>query len=260
MTGLILMGMLVGAMWAGGGWLVAFVSLVGVIALGEFYGALRTAGYQPVALLGFLTLVAMMVAGFRYGPFGIVGWFTVGLVTVLLWYAVLVRRNPLANASLTILGMAWIGVLLAFIGPLAATANFRPMVLSIVLVVAALDVSSYFAARILGRTKMSPVLSPNKTYEGLFGGVVLAAGMAIGLSYIEWFAPLDFRGALFLTGVAVALGPFGDLAVSMVKRQVGVKDMGSILPGHGGLLDRIDALLFIIPVAYFVFSWLGYFA
>lgn len=92
------------------------------------------------------------------------------------------------------------------------------------------------------------------------GGIVLATGMAIGLSFVEWFAPLDLRGALFLAGIVVTLGPFGDLAVSMLKRQVGVKDMGSILPGHGGVLDRIDALLFIIPAAYFVFSWLGYFS
>lgn len=259
-TALILMGLLVAALWAGGGWFVAFVTVIGILALGEFYGSLRTAGYQPMALIGFLSLVAMMIGGFRYGPFGIVGWFTVGVVAVLLWYAVVVRREPLANASLTVLGFAWIGVLLSFIATLAATAVFRQLTLAVVLVVAALDVGSYFAGRMFGRTKMSPILSPNKTFEGLLGGVVLAVAMAIGLSSIEWFAPLDFRGALFLAGVGVALGPFGDLAVSMLKRQIGVKDMGSILPGHGGLLDRIDALLFIIPVAYFVFSWLGYFA
>lgn len=259
-TALILMGMLVGALWAGGAWFVAFVTLIGLIALAEFYGAVRTAGYQPVALLGFVTLVAMMIAGFRYGPFGIVGWFIVGLVSVLVWYAVLVRRNPLANASLTILGFAWVGVLLSFIGPLAATVVFRQMVLVIVLVAASLDVGSYFAGRAFGRRKMSPVLSPNKTYEGLAGGVILAAAMAVGLSQIPWFDPLDLQGAIVLTGVVIVLGPFGDLAVSMLKRQVGVKDMGSILPGHGGILDRIDALIMIIPVAYFVFSWLGYFA
>lgn len=259
-TALILMGMLVGALWAGGGWFVAFVTLIGILALGEFYATVRTAGYQPVALIGFLTLIAMMVAGFRYGPFGIVGWFTVGVVGVLLWYAVLVRRDPLPNASITVLGFAWVGMLLSFIGPLAATASFRPLVLAIVLTVAGLDVGSYFVGRRFGRHKMSPVLSPNKTYEGLLGGVILAGGVAVTLTYIDWFAPLDLRGALFLTGVAVTLGPFGDLAVSMLKRQIGVKDMGSILPGHGGLLDRIDALILIIPVSYFVFSWLGYFA
>lgn len=259
-TALILMGMLVAALWAGGGWFVAFVTILGILALGEFYGTVRTAGYQPIALIGFLTLIAMMIAGFRYGPFGIVGWYTVGLVAVLVWYAVVVRRNPLANASLTILGFAWIGVLLAFVATLAATAAFRQLTLAIVLVVAALDVGSYFAGRSFGRTKMSPILSPKKTYEGLLGGVVLAVAMAVGISFIDWFAPLDLRGGLFLAGVAVALGPFGDLAVSMLKRQIGVKDMGSILPGHGGILDRIDALLFIVPVAYFVFSWLGYFA
>ncbi len=259
-TALILLGLLVAALWAGGSWMVAFVAAIGLLALGEFYGTVRTVGYQPMALIGFLVLIAMMISGFRYGPFGIVGWFTVGVVAVLVWYAVVVRRDPLANASLTVLGFAWIGVLLSFTATLAATAVFRQLILAIVLVVAALDVGSYFAGRSFGRTKMSPNLSPNKTYEGLLGGVALAVSMAVGLSYIEWFAPLDLQGALFLAGVAVVLGPFGDLAVSMIKRQIGVKDMGTILPGHGGILDRIDALLFIVPVAYFVFSWLGYFA
>lgn len=259
-TALILMGLLVAALWAGGGWFVAFVTVIGIMALGEFYGTMRSVGYQPIALIGFVALIAMMIAGFRYGPFGIVGWFTAGVVAVLIWYAIVVRRDPLSNASLTVLGFAWVGVLLSFIGPLAATASFRQLILAIVLVAAALDVGSYFAGRAFGRHKMSPILSPNKTYEGLLGGIMLAVAMSVGLSFIDWFAPLDFRGAWFLVGVVVVLGPFGDLAVSMLKRQIGVKDMGSSLPGHGGVLDRIDALLFIIPVAYFVFSWLGYFA
>ena len=105
---------------------------------------------------------------------------------------------------------------------------------------------------------MAPVLSPNKTLEGFLGATVftLLAGFVIG--WFELLEPFDMVSGLALAGVISVFGPIGDLAQSAVKRSIGIKDMGSSLPGHGGVLDRLDAFLFTIPGAYLLYLWLGY--
>jgi phosphatidate cytidylyltransferase len=105
---------------------------------------------------------------------------------------------------------------------------------------------------------LAPVLSPNKSVEGLAGGVVLAIGAAIGIGYL--MDPFDIQAGAALGLVVAAVAPLGDLAESALKRSLGVKDMGTILPGHGGILDRIDAFLFVIPPAWVLYEMLGYLA
>jgi phosphatidate cytidylyltransferase len=116
----------------------------------------------------------------------------------------------------------------------------------------AYDVGAYFVGRQMGKTPLSPS-SPNKTIEGLAGGALAAVLVsAIVLGVVGVF-PWELGPAIIL-GLAVAVvAPIGDLCESMLKRDLGLKDMGSILPGHGGLLDRFDALLFVLPVTYYVF-------
>jgi phosphatidate cytidylyltransferase len=133
------------------------------------------------------------------------------------------------------------------------------LILFVVLVTAGFDVGAYFVGRAFGRRLIAPVVSPQKTLEGLIGGVVAAFGLAAVLSTLPPFnPPITFEGSLLLAGVISLLAPLGDAAESVVKRALDVKDMGSILPGHGGMLDRIDALLFVVPAAYLVLSTLGY--
>lgn len=257
-TAVVLLGLVLASLWAGGGWFVILVTAVAVLALGEFYVGVRRLGYVPVALFGLLGTIAAMAGGWLSGPGGIAGSVGVFVMFILLWYSVLVRRNPLQNAAITIFGFVWIAGLLGFAAAIAASDEYVALIVGLVLIAAALDVGSYFAGRAFGRRQLAPVLSPKKTVEGLIGGIAVSALVAVVVATIPFFDPIELTGALWLAGAVAVVSPIGDLAESMVKRSLGLKDMGSILPGHGGLLDRIDGLLFAVPMGYFVFSVLEY--
>ncbi|MGH9297006.1 MAG: phosphatidate cytidylyltransferase, partial [Acidimicrobiales bacterium] len=114
----------------------------------------------------------------------------------------------------------------------------------------AYDVGGYLFGSLLGRHKLAPAISPNKTWEGLLGGSLAAFVVAIAIT--SQMHPWNFDRAAAL-GILVALiAPVGDLAESMIKRDIHVKDMGNLLPAHGGLLDRVDALLFVLPATYYL--------
>ena len=157
----------------------------------------------------------------------------------------------------TILGVAWIPSTLALVFPMAEIGRSERIQLIIVLLiaVAAFDVGSYFVGKALGSRKLSPKLSPNKTVEGLIGGIVATVLIAvIAGAAVDVF---DFGNALAVCGAIIVAAPLGDLAESLVKRSLGIKDMGQLIPGHGGVLDRIDSYLFAVPIAYFVLRWTG---
>ena len=257
-TAVALVAVLFFAVSAGGGWVAVLITVVAVVGLGEFYAAARRVGYVPVAAFGLAGVVTISLSAWFAGPGGIAGAIVVSTMAVLLWYSVLVRRNPLENAAITVFGLVWVGGLLAFAVALSATENYRGLVVGLVLIAASMDIGAYFVGRSVGKTKLAPELSPKKTVEGLVGGAASAIAMAAFLSLFDWFAPLTMSGALWLAVGVIIAAPLGDLAESMVKRSFGIKDMGSILPGHGGVLDRIDALLFVVPIGYYVYEILGY--
>ncbi len=167
------------------------------------------------------------------------------------------RIEPLVNGGLTLVGMLWVAGFGGFIIAMLDNTDYRILVFGLIALTVVMDTAQYFAGRNWGRRKLSPVLSPNKTVEGLIGGVVvvLLTGAVLGLQ-----DPFDLTGGLVLAGVVAIVAPLGDLAVSMVKRALDVKDTGVILPGHGGLLDRIDSLLFVIPAGWVALRVLGYLA
>lgn len=117
------------------------------------------------------------------------------------------------------------------------------------------DTAAYFVGKYLGRSKMAPVLSPKKTWEGAAGGLIGSILAAIAFAMILGL-PLTILQAGVLGLVGGVAGPLGDLAESMIKRQVGLKDAGNLIPGHGGLLDRADSLLFTGPVLYYLIKLL----
>lgn len=257
-SGLALVGLLIGSAILGGGWFVGFIVLAAIISIGEFYSATRTAGYKPIALFGLLAAIGAPIAGYRAGPGGVAGTVILSIVAVLVFYTMLIRRDPLDNASVTIFGIVWIPGMLGFATAIGATAEAAQLIIGLVLISAAVDTGSFFAGRAFGKTPMAPVLSPNKTWEGLAGGAAGAAAMTMVISLLEYFSLFVLPGSLWLALAIFITSPLGDIAESMIKRSLGIKDMGSIIPGHGGLLDRVDALLFAVPIGYFVYQTLGY--
>lgn len=158
------------------------------------------------------------------------------------------------RAGLLALGLLYTGLLPAFVALLRLQRHGSHLIILVLAIAFLGDTGAYFAGRFLGRHKMYPSVSPKKTWEGSVGGLIASAGAAAVAHY--WFLPeLPLVHGLVLGVVLGALGQAGDLCESMLKRAYDVKDSGRVLPGHGGMLDRIDALLFAAPGLYIYVRW-----
>ena len=174
----------------------------------------------------------------------------------MVWYLVGAERgSPVAGISATVLGFAWVGLLGSFAGLLLAPSQYPnrhgvAFMLGAAVATVAADVGALVIGGWRGRHPLAPHVSPHKTWEGLVGGTVFAivASAAITGSVHPW-TPAK---AAVLGLVVAVLAPVGDLCESLIKRDLGLKDMGSLLPGHGGILDRVDGLLFVLPATYYL--------
>lgn len=257
-TGLAAVLVFFGALYAGPFWVTLLMGLVSLAAAAELYQALRKAGFAPMALIGLLGAAGMLYAAWVSGPFGAAAVLMAVVMVSGFWFALGSRSYPLANISVTVLGASWVALPVSFAVPLFRSSDSLALVTALVGFTALNDIAAFSYGRAFGSRSFAPRLSPNKTLEGFLGATVitLLAGLIAGrFGLLE---PLTMVSGLVLAAVISALGPIGDLAESAVKRSIGVKDMGSILPGHGGLLDRLDAYLFTIPAAYLVYLWFGY--
>jgi phosphatidate cytidylyltransferase len=251
----VLVGLFLGSLLLGGPWFAGFVGIMMVVGLGEFFATVRSRGYAPAALFGFIGLIGAAIGAYLSGPVAVAGFAGLTVLFTGFFYSIVVRRNPLENASITVFGTAWVS-LLSFAVIIGRSERAVGLILFVVAVSAFFDIGSYAVGRAVGRRPMAPVVSPKKTVEGLIGGVVVAFAVSAFLSTI--IEPVDLVASLVFAGLVCILGPLGDAAESVVKRALDVKDMGAVLPGHGGVLDRVDALLFIVPAAYYFFDYLEY--
>lgn len=232
------------------------IAVVLLAASAEFFGSLRKVGYQPATLLGMVGVVAMPLSVYwrGEGAMGLVLFLSV--VAGILWYLLGIGgARPVPNLAVVILGIVYIGVLGSFGVLLLDSAEGRGLLLAGILLAAGYDIGGYFIGRALGRSPLTEV-SPNKTIEGLIGGAISTVGVSILISIFNVGpfdgSPFGFSDALIVGIVVAFIAPIGDLAESLIKRDLRIKDMGSILPGHGGILDRCDALLFVLPTVYFM--------
>jgi phosphatidate cytidylyltransferase len=247
-----------GAVWGGGWWLFALVAIAGAIAVHEFVTMARPlAPLAPAAYSG--TLLALLGAKLG-GPVWMLG----GFMTCLLFAFVLnafAKTRPPATASIgaTVLCAAWVGLGLGHIVLLRRMVDEPRLIsFSVLLVVFAADTFAYFGGRLLGRHKLAPTLSPGKTWEGFVVGSLAGIFVAFVALYQDRDHYLVIWEAIVL-GVAVVLTAVaGDLFESMLKRDMQVKDTGRLLGGHGGILDRVDALLFAAPAAYYIVLAFGF--
>lgn len=229
--------------------------VLGVIALGELYGLMRRA--RPVDIAGYLTMAAMVLLA-QYQPRASV---LIALVAAfpLVFLLALARErlDSLAwGISGTLFGIAWIGLPLAHAVFLRGLPHGSGLLVDVLVGTFIGDTAAYLGGRAWGRRPLAPDVSPNKTVEGLVAGVVggTLAVWAAGL-YQDWFSGLDALVVGFLVAVAA---PIGDLFESALKRDLEVKDTGTLFGPHGGVLDRLDAVFFSVPLAFYVVLALGY--
>lgn len=259
LTALAGLPIVVAAVWFGGWWFGALLALVALVAQRELYAFLRAAGTNPAE--GFGLAMGALVGVRALWPHAADAALAVGAV-----YACTVpfrqtRSNPLLDAAGTALGVLYPTLLLTSLTGLRLRAEFalpgnEPfwLVLLVIGFVFVGDTAAYYVGRAFGRRPLAPRVSPKKTWEGAAGG--LAGALAVGAGVKALVLPnVPWALALALALLAAVAGPLGDLAESKLKRAVGAKDSGTLLPGHGGLLDRFDALIVVAPLAYVLLVW-----
>jgi phosphatidate cytidylyltransferase len=232
--------------------------LVAVPILGyaayEYFVAVNTAGFEAPMPVGVAAAAGLAIAAYNYGEGALPLVLVLAVAVAFLWYLVGAGGDrPVANIGVTLLGIGWIGLFGSFAGLLLGdpSGNGVALLLAAVIPTIGYDVGALFVGRSAGSRPLSAA-SPNKTIEGLAGGMLLAVVTAVVFAQVGVF-PIDSLQEGLKLGLLVALvAPLGDLAESLVKRDLGIKDMGSVLPGHGGLLDRFDALLFVLPAVWYL--------
>jgi phosphatidate cytidylyltransferase len=244
-----------GALYLGGWWLLALLVAVGTLALHEFWLLARE--LRPLAPAGYLGGILALV-GARAGG---IGWMVGGVLSAFALAFALkaiseTRQASTASISATVMGAVWIGCGLSFVLLLRALpAHGRLAVYTVVLAIWAGDTLAYAGGRLVGRHRMAPGISPGKTWEGFVFGTAATLFVTFVALYKAHF--LSVSQSLLLGGAIAVAAPLGDLFESMLKRDAGVKDAGRLLGGHGGLLDRSDAILFAAPAAYFCILGFG---
>ena len=237
-----------GLVWLGGWWMVALTAVVGLFALHEYW--LLVKPLRPLSLAGYGGLFAALVGAKLGGAVWMTGGFLLVFALSFVFQGMSRTRAPATVAvSSTVLGAAWLGLGLGSLLLLRdLPVHGRLVTFAVILAVWAADSLAYFVGRLIGRHRLAPVLSPGKTWEGFVAGVAAAVFVTFVAFYHVHFLSI---GESVVLGFAVALAEAaGDLFESMLKRDMQVKDTGRLLAGHGGMLDRLDALLFAAPAAY----------
>jgi phosphatidate cytidylyltransferase len=274
----------------GGAPLAALLAVTSALAAWELFRLARATGLTPfddvgIAIAGLIPLIVHARFLRLYDPDGFIGPISLAVVCLLLLLAVAIWARgpggkPLGSVASTAFGVAYTGGMLSYgyairyhdyafapaalpvAGRTFAVASGGLLLLLPILLTWASDIGAYAFGRTFGRNKLIPSVSPGKTVEGAIGG--LAATMLVAWLYTQFVlhpaTNLDFRwrpaGALLFGALVSVAAQVGDLAESLLKREAGTKDSSALIPGTGGVLDRLDSLLFVLPVSYVVLGWL----
>ena len=242
----------------------AFATVAGLVVLlaqAELYATMQRRGYRPATALGLVIGAMMLAAAYLKGEQAMLLFVAMGTMLAFLWYMVepaKAREGAVRNIGVTILGIVYVPFLAGYALVLLSAPSGRALVLSILGLTFLYDISAFAVGSFYGHRPLAPSISPKKSWEGLLGATIVT--VAVGLALLPSIAPIDpsFARAAGMSVIIVIFAPLGDLAESLIKRDLRVKDMGTLLPGHGGVLDRIDSALFVVPAAlYFLRLVLG---
>ncbi len=235
------------------------VAVLSVLCYREFARATGFFRQRSLSIIVVLGIIATTFASADhwYGFFVAIPPLTI----VLLAMVAILRDEPRGytqRVALGILSFLLFGHCLGYLGYMANDPEYRAIIMLIILAVELNDVFAYISGKLIGRRKIAPHTSPNKTLGGALGAMTLTTTLVMWLGQIVFTgSAIDMPVRLFALGVIVSVaGQFGDLMVSSIKRDIGIKDMSAAIPGHGGLLDRFDSLLLVAPA---VFHYVGYF-
>jgi phosphatidate cytidylyltransferase len=236
-------------------WRPAFLGVLGIaviVGVVELTRALQAGGFRPPLTPVLVGAVAMVALAWTRGPTGLVVAFLFTVLAVVLWRLADGPENYLPDTAAGVLVALYVPLLAGFAVLLLVPEDGATRVLAFIATVVASDVGGYAAGVLLGKHAMAPTISPKKSWEGMGGSVLACIVMASGILVLGLGAPW-YAGIVFGAALAVS-ATLGDLGESLIKRDLGIKDMGHLLPGHGGLMDRLDSLLPSAAVSYLLLA------
>jgi phosphatidate cytidylyltransferase len=244
--------------WLGGWWLAGLALVASLIALHELYVMARS--LRPLVLAGYAGAILALVGAQAGGMEWMVGGALATLPLAFVLYGVAdTRQSATVAIGTTVLGVVWIPLALGHLVLLRGLPEHgRLAVFTVLLVIFADSSAAYMVGRFVGRHRLAPAISPGKTVEGFVAGALAAVAVAFFTLYEERDVFLAIWQALLLGAILAAAELLGDLFESAFKRDLHVKDSGRLLAGHGGMLDRIDSLLFAGPAAFYAIAAFGY--
>jgi phosphatidate cytidylyltransferase len=252
----VLAGLVVGTLVAGKTAFFVLAFVVVIIAQAELYAVLKAAGFAPVVLLGLVCGGVILGGAYYRGEPGLALGVVLPLPLLLLWGVTVPVDRVRSVLSSTYFGVVYGPLLVGFAVLLLRGPDGLVLTATVVGMSAMHDAAAYLIGRKIGRHRLAPRTSPGKTWEGFLAGTVVMVGLSAAV--LPLVHPFDLWLAVRLALVMSVTTPLGDLVESLVKRDLGVKDMGSLMPGHGGFFDRIDAIIVNAPVAYYVLRVLGW--
>lgn len=252
---------LVSAVWFGGLYFSALLAIIGIIGLFELFRICRLNETRPMPIIGIA------------GVLGVLGLFTSGrvqdilpflilmVVIALLWEVFTLKERPVVNSAVTLIGILYIGVFLGTLigireGEYPAEGRMRALfVLSVFVGIWICDTSAYFFGMKFGRHRLFEKVSPKKSVEGAIAGFLGAAAVFFGVYFSPILPGLHLTAVLVILVIVGVFGQVGDLLESWLKRSANLKDSSTLIPGHGGVLDRFDSILLVAPLLYLAIEW-----
>ena len=262
MTGIVLAGVAVASLLVGETAFAIVAALAVLAAQAELFGVMTKHHLQPATFVGLVTGQLIVWGVFFRGEPAIPAMLALGIVASALWFMTVPaahRSHVLQNLGATVLNLAWIPLLAAYLLAMLELPEGRAIVGWVIGLTFVFDTAAFLVGSVWGGSfftrPLAPSVSPKKSIEGLIGGTLVVVVVSVAMIPAGFIEILDGKRveALLLGLVVAVAATLGDLAESLIKRDLGVKDMGNVLPGHGGVLDRIDSLLFVAPAAYLLF-------
>ena len=260
-TGIFFVGSIVAAVYFGAFSTALLFIIITLLGIDEFYRMFKASkNVSPLRFWGDITSLSLIVILILFAQSSLsVKYLTLPVAMVFFTFIIELFRKkeqPFLNVGYTILGLIYVVIPFAMLYHLGYYSNYSfngpefnfQIILGFFILLWASDTGAYLAGKFLGKHKLFERISPKKTWEGSIGGALLSIGIALLLS--KYFTSISMIDWLVISIITVVMGGLGDLVESMLKRSLGIKDSGKILPGHGGILDRFDGLLISIPFVY----------
>lgn len=240
----------------GGPFLLVLLGVIILFSQHEFYTMARAKGYRPNLLLGFTGGLLFLITGFKAGQAGMEFALAVYLFSLFLWQALMQQgSNVISRISVTLIGAIYIGFTLPHLYLIRNVNHGEVLAIMVVVGTWISDTSGYFFGTLFGKHRLAPSISPNKSLEGSGAAIIFTMLIFFSTILIRWMEIMPALTLGFTVGISAQLG---DLFESLIKRDFGVKDSGSIIPGHGGFLDRFDSLIFTSLVSFYVITLLKF--